>query len=42
MVIVVPEAESEAAIAHLNENGENAFLLGEIRSGASELPVQIS
>jgi len=36
MVIVVPEEQSEAAIKHMNEQGEKAWLIGEITNNEGE------
>lgn len=41
MILVVPAEESDAAIKFLNNAGETAFLLGEIRDGNADTPVQI-
>lgn len=41
MVLVVAPQDLEKTIAHLNENGETAFALGEIKDGAAEQQVQI-
>lgn len=42
MMIIVPDAEHQAALALLQSAGESAFVIGEIRAGASDSPVQIS
>lgn len=41
MILVVDAADADAAIAHLNESGETAFKVGEIKQGASDTQVQI-
>lgn len=42
MIIVVPEEACAPAIQLLNSSGEDAFLIGEIRAGSSDKPVQIA
>ena len=41
MTLVIPKEHCEQAINILNEAGETAILIGEIRQGAAENPVQI-
>ena len=41
MILVVAEENVEAALAHLSAAGEQAFLLGEIKSGNADPQVQI-
>lgn len=41
MILVVKPEHADAAIAHLNDAGETAFLLGEIRAGAKDPQIQI-
>jgi len=41
MIVVVAPEHAEHAIEHLNANGENAFLLGEIKAGSASAQVQI-
>ena len=41
MILVVPADQAEAAIADLNNSGETAFIIGEIKAGTSDEPVQI-
>ena len=41
MIVVVDAADADKAIAHLNEQGEKAFLIGEIKDGASDKQVHI-
>lgn len=41
MIVVVDAADADQAIAHLNEQGETAFLVGEIKDGASDKQVHI-
>ena len=41
MILVVSEAQADDAISFLNEQGEQAFMLGEIRAGDSDQPVQL-
>ena len=41
MTLVIPKKHCEQAINILNEAGETAILIGEIRQGAAENPVQI-
>jgi len=41
MIIVVAEDNADEAIAHLNQTGETAFLLGEVKQGATEPQIQI-
>ena len=41
MILAVNENEVEKTIAHLNAQGETAFLLGEIKAGAADAQVQI-
>ncbi|MEM7359004.1 MAG: phosphoribosylformylglycinamidine cyclo-ligase [Pseudomonadota bacterium] len=42
MILAVPAEHADAAIEVLNNAGENAFLLGEIRDGQSDTPVQLA
>lgn len=41
MILAVNENDVEKTIAHLNAQGETAFLLGEIKAGAADAQVQI-
>ena len=41
MTLVVAEEYYEQAIEILSASGETAFLMGEIRAGSSDVPVQI-
>ena len=41
MILTVSENDVEKTIAHLNAQGETAFLLGEIKAGAADAQVQI-
>lgn len=41
MILVVKPEHADAAITHLNDAGETAFLLGEIRAGAKDPQIQI-
>ena len=41
MILVVKPEHADDAIAHLNDAGETAFLLGEIRAGAKDPQIQI-
>lgn len=41
MILVVDEQHAEQALAHLNNAGESAFLLGEVKAGAAEPQIQI-
>jgi len=41
MILVVDANDAEQAIAQLNDSGESAFLIGEIKNGASEQQVHI-
>jgi phosphoribosylformylglycinamidine cyclo-ligase len=41
MILVVKPDHADAAITHLNDAGETAFLLGEIRAGAKDPQIQI-
>lgn len=41
MILVVDAADAEKTIAHLNAQGETAFMVGEIKDGAAEEQVQI-
>ncbi len=41
MILVVSDENSEQAIQHLNDAGESAFLIGEIKAGAADSQVQI-
>ena len=41
MILVVKPEHADAAITHLNDAGEAAFLLGEIRAGAKDPQIQI-
>ena len=41
MILVVDSADVEQTINHLNEHGETAFLIGEIKDGASDQQVHI-
>lgn len=41
MILVVDEQHAEQAIAHFNNSGESAFLLGEVKAGASEPQIHI-
>ena len=41
MILAVAEENAEQAIEHLNEAGESAFLIGEIKAGSSDAQVHI-
>ena len=41
MILVVRPEHADDAIAHLNDAGETAFLIGEIRAGAKDPQIQI-
>lgn len=41
MILVVAQENAEQAIEHLNNTGENAFLIGEIKAGKADAQVQI-
>lgn len=41
MILVVKAADADQAISHLNQAGESAFLIGEIKAGAAEQQIQI-
>ncbi len=42
MIVVVADEHYQQAIDILNNSGETAFLMGEIRTGNSDIPVQIA
>jgi phosphoribosylformylglycinamidine cyclo-ligase len=42
MILVAPEKFHQQTIAHLNDSGETAFLMGEIKAGRNESAVKIS
>ena len=41
MILVVAEENAEQAVKHLNDAGESAFVIGEIKAGAADAQIQI-